>query len=105
MSMDARYSRSDIDNTDKGMVADVTSVLAGSLLLMVALFDVLQGISAIAKDDLYAVAGKDYLYKFDTTTWGWVHLVMGLLAGAVAVGLFMGAGWSQAVGLIIAGLV
>ena len=105
MSMDARYDRSDVDNADKGTMADVTSVLAGSLLLMVAFFDVLQGLSAIAKDNLYTVVGKDYLYQFDTTTWGWVHLVLGVLAGAVAVGLLVGAAWSQVVGLIIAGLV
>jgi hypothetical protein len=105
MSMDARYDRSDIENVDKDMVAGVTSVLAGSLLLMVAVFDVLQGIAAIAKDDLFVVGGKDYLYELDTTTWGWVHLVLGVLAGAVAVGLLVGAAWSWAVGLVIAGLV
>jgi hypothetical protein len=93
-----------VDDSNKGMVADITSVLAGSLLLMTALFDILQGLSAIAKDDVYA-AGTDYLYRFDTTTWGWVHLVIGVLALAVAIGILAHASWGQVTGLIVAGLV
>jgi len=104
MSLDSRYNRSDVDNATESVVADLTSVLAGTLLLMTALFDILQGLSAIAKDDVYAV-GTDYLYSFDTATWGWVHLIIGVLALAVAIGILMRASWGQVTGLIVAGLV
>jgi hypothetical protein len=104
MSLDSRYNRSDVDDSNDGMLADVTSVLAGSLLVMTALFDILQGLSAIAKDHVYAV-GTDYLYRFDTTTWGWLHLIIGVLALAVAIGILVHASWGQVTGLIVAGLV
>ena len=73
MSLDSRYNRSDVDNATRDGVADLTSVLAGTLLLMTALFDILQGLSAIAKDGVYA-AGTDYLY-FTTTSTHEVHPV------------------------------
>ena len=94
----------DYADTTENVVADFTGVLAGALLLVAAFFDVLQGVSAIAKDELYA-GGEDYVYQFDTTTWGWVHLVIGVLAGAVAVGILVGASWGQVTGLVVAGLV
>jgi len=103
MSLESRYDRSDVDSATRDTVADLTSTLAGTLLVMAASFDILQGLSAIAKDDLYA-AGGDYLYAFDTTTWGWVHLVLGVLALAVAIGILLRAGWGQVTGLIVAGL-
>lgn len=103
MSLDPSHDRSDLDSATKGTVADLTSTLAGTLLLVTALFDILQGLSAIAKDDLYA-AGEDYLYQFDATTWGWVHLVIGVLALAIAIGILVGADWGRVCGLIVAGL-
>ena len=107
MSVESGYDGSTVDSTTettRETAADLTGMLAGTLLLMAALFDILQGLSAIVNDDLYA-AGDDYLYKFDATTWGWVHVVVGVLAVAVAIGLVLGASWAQATGLIVAGLV
>jgi hypothetical protein len=101
MSLDSKDERSAADYSTKGMVADVTGILAGTLLLMAALSDILQGLSAKANDDLY-VAGNDYLYKYDTTTWSWVHLAVGASAVAIAIAIIMGASWGQVAGLIIA---
>jgi hypothetical protein len=101
--LENRYDRSDVESATKASVADLTSVLAGCLLLVAAIGNFMQGVSAIAGDDLY-VATNDYVFQLDTTTWGWVHLVLGVLAGAVAVGILMRAGWGQVTGLIIAGL-
>ena len=104
MSMDSRYTRADVDNASNDSAAAFTAYLAGTLLLMVGFFDVLQGLSGIANDEVFA-SGKDYLFAFDTTTWGWVHLVIGVLSVAVAIGILLGAAWGQVAGLIVAGLV
>jgi hypothetical protein len=84
-------------------MTDVVSVLAGVLLLMNGAFEILQGASAIANDDLYS-AGSDFLYQFDMTTWGWVHLVIGLLSIVVGIGVLAGKSWGLVSGMIIAGL-
>ncbi|HYN65794.1 MAG TPA: hypothetical protein VES93_02825, partial [Ornithinibacter sp.] len=57
---------------------------AGVLLIMVGLFHALQGLVALLGDDLY-LAGENYVFHFSFTTWGWVHLLLGLVtAGAGA---------------------
>jgi hypothetical protein len=96
-------SKDDFDYSTKGAVADFASTFAGVLLLIAAAFSVIQGISAIADDDLYA-AGSDYLYQFNMTTWGWIHLIIGVLSAAVAVGILIRAEWGQLTGIIVASL-
>jgi hypothetical protein len=91
------------DRSARGAFAHVVSPFAGFLLLIVSLLDVLQGLSAVANDDLYAQGG-DYLYEFDLTTWGWVHLVLGVLGVLVAVGILLRAGWALFTGIVVASL-
>ena len=69
--------------------------MAGAVLLLtVGILEALQGISAIAKDDLIVV-GDDYIYQLDVTTWGWIHLVLGVIVAAVGAALFTGATWAR----------
>jgi lysylphosphatidylglycerol synthetase-like protein (DUF2156 family) len=96
-------SRDEIDYSTKGTVADLTAAFAGILLIVAGLMDVLQGVSAIANDDLYS-KGSDYLYQFNMTTWGWIHVVLGVIGVAVAVGILRRAGWGQLGGMLVAGL-
>ncbi|MFE6924279.1 acetyltransferase [Nocardia sp. NPDC057663] len=84
--------------------AEGLSVTAACVLLIMAAVSVLQGISALRDDELY-VAGIEYVYKFDTTTWGWVHVVLGVLGLVVGVGLVLGSTWGRYCALGIAALV
>ena len=93
----------ELDFSTKGAVADVTSTFAGVFLIFAALFDMLQGASAIANDDLYS-AGSPYLYDLDMTTWGWVHVVLGVFGVVVAIGILARKGWGQVAGIVVAGL-
>lgn len=85
-------------------IAEGISVTAACMLLILAAVSVLQGISALRSDEIY-VAGVEYVYKFDTTTWGWVHVVLGVLALIVGVGLVMGTTWGRYCALGVAALV
>ncbi|MET7769392.1 acetyltransferase [Nocardia sp. NPDC005366] len=85
-------------------IAGGISISAACMLLILAVVSVLQGISALVDDELY-VAGIDYVYKFDTTTWGWIHLVLGVLAAICALGLLFGTAWGRYTALGIASLV
>jgi hypothetical protein len=96
-------SRNDIDYSTRGMAADFTATFAGVLLIIVSAFDVLQGLSAIANDDLYA-AGSEYLYKLDMTVWGTVHLVIGIVGIVVGVAISMRTSWAPVCGMVIAAL-
>ena len=103
MSTDSpRFDRSDVESATRETLADLTTTLAGTLLLIAASFDVLQALTAIFDDDLFT-GGNDYL--FDTTTWGWVNLVVGVLAGVIAIGILLRAAVGQVAGLVVAAFV
>ncbi|MEU3460723.1 hypothetical protein ABZ721_12295 [Streptomyces sp. NPDC006733] len=77
------------------------TVFAGILLLVDGVLGVLKGIVGIAKDDVYSRLG-DYVFKFDLTTWGWIHLVLGVLLAVVGWGILSGAGWARGAGVALA---
>ncbi|MFW0786551.1 hypothetical protein AAFP35_18810 [Gordonia sp. CPCC 206044] len=83
--------------------AGVTTIAAAVLLLVGGIIGVLQGISAVADDKLFVV-GAEYVYKLDLTTWGWIHIVVGILAIIVAFGMFTTATWARVAAIIIASL-
>ncbi|MFC8043240.1 acetyltransferase [Nocardia sp. NPDC057353] len=80
------------------------SAVAAVMLLVVAALSILEGTVAIAGDELY-VAGPEYIYAFDTTTWGWVHVVLGIIGIVCGVGLLFGTTWGRYTAIGIAALV
>src|SRR5690606_13725571 len=80
--------------TTRQSIAAGVSIGASILLLTVGLLQLFQGISAVVNDDLFIV-GPDYVYQFDTTAWGWVHIVLGVVLIVSAFGLMTGATWGR----------
>lgn len=76
---------------------------AGVLLVIVGILDVLRGIMAIAQDDIFVLT-PSYVFRFDVTGWGWIHLILGVVAILVGLGLLKGALWARIAGIAIAGL-
>jgi hypothetical protein len=79
------------------------AVFAGVLLLMVGFLDFLYGLAAILNDQVVVVGGNGAIIA-DLTTWGWITLVVGVILVLTGFGLFTGAGWARAVGVVIVGL-
>ena len=84
-------------------IAATTTIAAAALLLVSAILILLQGISAVVNDDLLVVA-PDYIFKFNTTTWGWIHILLAILLGAVALGMMPGATWARVAAIFMASL-
>lgn len=82
--------------------ADVVAAVAAVLLIFSALFQLLQGISAIAGDAV--LADPSYSYRFNTTAWGWIQVVLAVLIALVGVGILMRRSWGQVTGLVVVGL-
>jgi hypothetical protein len=77
-------------------------MLFGAVVMVtVGLFQLLQGIVALVNDKFYVV-GPEYVYQFDLTTWGWIHLLIGVILLVVGGFLFTGAGWARWTGIAIA---
>jgi hypothetical protein len=66
-------------------------------------FQIIAGIAAIAEDEVF-VKGAKWVFQFDVTTWGWIHLVLGILLVLVGAGILTGNLAARIVGVILAGL-
>ncbi|MEW1863603.1 hypothetical protein OG896_22595 [Streptomyces sp. NBC_00669] len=80
------------------------AVFAGLMLMINGVLAILEGIVGIAKDSVYVRTRGDYVYKFDVTAWGWIHLVLGVIALLVGYFLLRGLAWARFIGIFIAGL-
>ena len=87
-----------INNTAVGL-----TVFAGVMMIMLGVFQAIQGVVALFNDTFY-VAGQKWVFEFDITTWGWIHLIVGVLVAVAGFFLFQGAVWARAVGIGIAAI-
>ncbi|MEE2033831.1 DUF7144 family membrane protein [Rhodococcus chondri] len=84
-------------------IAAGTSVGAAIIMATIGIVQLFQGIAAVAEDELF-VQGQEYTFKFDFTTWGWVHIVLGVVMIVVGIALITGATWARVMGIVIAAL-
>lgn len=80
------------------------TLFAGMMLVIGGALAVLEGVVGIAKDTVYVVTRGSYTYKFDVTAWGWIHLVLGVIALLIGFGLLSGLEWARYAGILIAAL-
>ena len=73
-------------------------LFAGTIMILTGLFQLFQGIEAILKDDIF-VSTPNYLFQFSTTSWGWIHLVIGAVVAITGFFLFTGSLWARAVAI------
>jgi len=76
-------------------------VFAAVMLITAGVLDVFRGIMAIARDEIF-VHTPHYIFEFDVTGWGWIHLILGALAVLVGLSLFKGALWARILGVALA---
>ena len=77
------------------------AMFAGSIMIMIGVFDALAGLTGIIRDEFY-VSTPHNLFKFDATAWGWVHLIVGIVIIFAGYGIFSGATWARTVGVFMA---
>jgi hypothetical protein len=77
------------------------TAFAGFMMIMIGGFHVIAGLVAIIDDQFY-VATREYVFQFDRSTWGWIHLILGIVVLLAGFGLFSGAVWARTVGVILA---
>ncbi|MFF9864671.1 MULTISPECIES: DUF7144 family membrane protein [unclassified Streptomyces] len=76
---------------------------AAVMLLVAGILDIFRGIMGIAEDDVF-VTTPEYIFRFDLTTWGWLHLAFGVLAAIVGVGLLRPSMWARVAGVGLAAI-
>ena len=76
-------------------------LFAAVMMIMVGVFQALQGLVAIFENEFY-VPTRNYIFQFDATSWGWIHLLLGLLVAFAGWGLLSGKTWARVVGITLA---
>jgi hypothetical protein len=77
------------------------AAFAAFMMILIGGFHAIQGFAAILKDDFYAVT-PNYVFEFDVTTWGWIHLIVGVIVVIAGFAIFSGAAWARTIGVIMA---
>ena len=79
------------------------AVFAAVMMMTVGVLHVIAGLVALFENEFY-VAGARYVLQFDVTTWGWIHLLLGILVAVAGYFVVQGAGWARGVGIGLAAL-
>jgi vacuolar-type H+-ATPase subunit I/STV1 len=87
-------------------IADRTGWLsfAGIVAFVVGVFNVIDGLVALFRNDYYLVTSQDILV-FGFTAWGWIWIILGLAQIAIGAGLLAGQPWARTAGVAMAVLV
>jgi hypothetical protein len=76
-------------------------VFAATVLLMVGIFQAITGLVAIIDDNFYVVT-RNYTFDIDTTVWGWIHLILGILLAVIGWSLFARKTWAGVAAITVA---
>ncbi|MGB7964281.1 MAG: hypothetical protein WCF12_15160 [Propionicimonas sp.] len=77
------------------------TVFAAIMMIMIGCFHAIQGVVALANDTFYVI-GEEYVFQFDVTSWGWLHLILGVVVGVAGYFVLRAAVWARTVGVIVA---
>jgi hypothetical protein len=75
---------------------------AGIMMILLGILHGIAGFVGLFKEDYYLVGKSGLLVEVDYTTWGWVHLLWGMVVVLAGVGLLAGQMWARVVGVIFA---
>jgi len=77
------------------------TVFASILLMIAGAFQFFVGLAALVNDETFIV-GAEYVYELDTTAWGWIHMLIGVVLVLAGAFLLQGALWARTVVVILA---
>lgn len=74
---------------------------AAFMVLLAGIFQLVSGFAALLSPDYYGVVNGSLLV-LDLTTWGWVHMLLGIALLCAGTALFSGKTWARVVAIILA---
>ena len=86
------------------------TMFAAFMMIMVGCFHIISGLAGLFENEFWSIVpavgteqgGDAYFLQFDATTWGWIHLIVGLIVLFAGMALFKGSVWARTVGVILA---
>jgi hypothetical protein len=75
-----------------------------AIIVIVGLFNVIQGVAAIVGPDVYYSILTGKLLLFDVAGWGWWNLIIGAATVLVGLAVARGITWARIVAVVLVGL-
>jgi hypothetical protein len=76
-------------------------LFAGVAMIVIGIFQAMQGLAAII-EDTFLVVTPNYFLEFDVTAWGWIHLILGILVVFGGFAVISGKGWGRILAIVLA---
>jgi len=77
------------------------AIFASMLMIMLGVLHAIMGFVALFNDEFY-VRVRNYTFDLDTTGWGWIHLILGIVVAFAGFAILSGQVWARAVGIGLA---
>ncbi|HEX6248947.1 MAG TPA: hypothetical protein VFZ64_13835 [Nocardioidaceae bacterium] len=77
-------------------------VFGAAMMVILGTFHAIAGLVALFNETYFVAPSQDLVVSVSYDTWGWAHLVGGLVVLAVGLGLFTGATWARVLGVVVA---
>jgi hypothetical protein len=74
---------------------------AAAVMMLIGTFQAINGIAAIFNDQFFVVT-QHYTFDLDVTTWGWIHLILGIFIAAAGGALMQQKLWAGIVAMVLA---
>ena len=76
-------------------------VFAAAMMAVIGGFHIIAGIAALIEGDFFVLT-REYVYEFNVTTWGWIHLIGGIVVLAASFFILTGNVLARTVGVLVA---
>jgi hypothetical protein len=77
------------------------AAFAGFMMVLLGFGWLMVGLMAASEDEILSNA-PEYLFDFTPSTWGWVHIALGIIVLVAGFYVFTGAVWARLVGVVVA---
>jgi len=74
---------------------------AAVMMVLAGFFQAMAGLVAILNDEFF-VSTRNYVFKFDVTQWGWIHLIVGIVILLAGFYVLSGSVFARTIGVIMA---
>jgi hypothetical protein len=83
------------------LAAGIGVMFAAVMMIVNGIFQIFQGLAAVMTDEFF-VTIPNYVVTVDVTTWGWIHLILGVLIVIGGFYLFSGSRAAAIFALVLA---
>ena len=79
------------------------AAFAAVMLMLAGGFHFIAGLAGVLEDDFYVVT-PNWVFEFDATVWGWIHLIGGVLVILAGLSILKGHMYGRIIGIAVASI-